>query len=269
MAPTVDNIRRHIRVIGRLWLISIQRGMAFRWQFVTDLLNEAVAVALALLMFDIAYDHAPEIGGWDQRRTMVLVGVFQLYSVLLATFLRPNLGEMTRTIYDGDLDGLLLRPVSAQLLISLRQIQVTGLLRALPGVAVIIYALQALEYTPRLFDVGIAAALLLSGIVLVYSLWFMSMTLEFWFQGLWSWQQLVPNVFAFAQYPAGVYKGTMKVLFLTAVPVVLVANFPTQALVGERSVWTALHSMGLAGLLLILSSLQWRLSLRRYSSASS
>ena len=90
----VDNLVRHLRVIGRLWLISVQKGLAFRWQFLTDLLNEVIAVALALLLFDIAYDHAPLIGGWDHRQTMLLVGMFQLYSarihILSAT--RGDLG---------------------------------------------------------------------------------------------------------------------------------------------------------------------------------
>ena len=269
MVPTVGSIRRHVRVIGRLWLISVQRGMAFRWQFVTDLVNEVVAVALALLMFDIAYGHAPLIGGWDQRQTMLLVGVFQIYLVLLATFLSPNIGEMTRTIYEGELDGILLRPVSVQLLISLRQIQVTGLLRAVPGAAIIVYSLKALQYSPSLLDVAVAGGLLMLGLALVYSIWFMSMTLEFWFEGLWSWSSLVPNLFSFAQYPSGIYTGTMKLLFLTVLPVVLVANVPTLALLGDWSGWTVLYSVGLAGLLLTLSSLQWRLALKRYTSASS
>ena len=148
----VDNLVRHLRVIGRLWLISVQKGLAFRWQFLTDLLNEVISVALALLLFDIAYDHAPLIGGWDHRQTMLLVGMFQLYSVLLGCFLMPNLGAITHTVHDGELDSLLLRPLSAQLLVSLRQIQPTGLFRVLPGIAVVVYSLQALEHTPSATD---------------------------------------------------------------------------------------------------------------------
>ena len=181
----------------------------------------------------------------------------------------PNMSSMTATIYEGELDSLLLRPLSAQLLVSLRQIQSTGLLRALPGMAVVVYSLQALEHTPSVVDTAMAAALLLCGLTIVYALCFMSMTLEFWFHGLWSWVSFVPNIFSFAQYPAGIYTGAMKVLFLTAIPVILVANVPTLALLGDWSLTTALHSAGLAAVMLWLTRLQWRYGLRRYTSASS
>jgi ABC-2 type transport system permease protein len=108
-----------------------------------------------------------------------------------------------------------------------------------------------------------------SGLVVVYALWFMSMTLEFWFSGLWSWVNFVPNLFEFARYPAGVYKGTARLVFLTVAPVIVVANFPTRALLGDLAPLSALYGVGLAAALLLISRLQWRFALRHYTSASS
>ena len=269
MWPMVTSLKKHLKVIHRLWLISVQKGLAFRWQFLTDLIDESASVALSLLMFDIAYDHTPAIGGWSQHQAVLLVGVFQIYSVVQGVFFEPNFASMSSAIFEGKLDGLLLRPVSAQLLVSLREIKALALLRLLPGLAVVVYALKALGHSPGLFDLCVACGLLLSGIGIVYAIWLATMTLEFWYPGLWSLELLVPDVFRFASYPDGIYKGATKALFLTVVPVILIANYPTHALLGSWSVTMVLHAVGLACMLMGLSRIQWRHSLRHYSSASS
>ncbi len=269
MQPMVASLAKYLRVVGRLWRISAQRSLAFRWQFVGDLLDESFAVAFSLLMFDIAYDHTPVIGGWDQKKAILLVGVFQTYTVLVGVFLMPSLNTMSNTIHGGDLDGLLLRPVSAQILLSLRQIQITGIVKIAPGFAVMVYALRDLGHMPGLLDMVLAIVLLLAGVGIVYGMWFASMTLEFWFSGLWSWVRFVPRLFSFAQYPGGIYKGMTRVVFLTVLPVIVVTNFPTEALLGQWSAGRVIYSLGLSLLLIGLSHLSWRRGLRRYSSASS
>lgn len=265
----MGELRKHIRVITRLWRISLQQNLAFRWQFAASLLDSAVALGLSLLMFEIAYVHTPEIGGWSKYQTILLVGVFHLYATLLQVFLGPNLRRMTDVVFRGELDSLLLKPLSAQVLLSLKSVNVPAALNGVLGISVIAYALAKLGVAPTLPGVMLAAVMLLSGLIVVYALWFISLTLEFWFSGLWSWAAFVPNVFQFARYPEGIYKGSLRVIFLTVAPVIVVANFPTQALLGDLAWQSALYSLGLAGVLLCLSYLQWRFALRRYTSASS
>ncbi len=184
-------------------------------------------------------------------------------------FLWPNVGGMSRVIYDGELDDLLLRPISTQALLSLRSISFPAALHGAIGIFIIVYALEQLQIVPGILTILAAAVMLLSGVVIVYSLWFISMTLEFWFAGLWSWMSFIPNLFDFAKYPEGIFTGVVRFLFLTIAPVIVVANFPTQTLLGELPWINALWSLVLAGCLLILSQLQWRFAVRRYTSVGS
>ena len=269
MSHTVADLKKHLKVIRRLWAISIQKSLSFRWQFVTDLLDESVSVALSLLMFDIAYDHAPTIGGWSQHQAILLIGVFQIHSVIQNVFFMPSLTLISRTVFTGKLDGLLLRPVSTRLMLSFREIRTMGLLRLLPGFAVVGYALEALRHTPGLLDLLVAGALFTTGIAVVYAMWFASLTIEFWIEGLWSMEELIPNVFYFGQYPDGIYSGVTRTLFLTGLPVIVIANFPTHALLGNWTLDMVVHAFGLAIVMMFLCHLQWKISLRRYSSASS
>jgi ABC-2 type transport system permease protein len=211
MKLMVDKIRKHTRVIGRLWRISIQKNLAFRWQFLSQLINNAISVGFSIMIFEIAYAHTSTIGGWSKYQTILLVGVFQLYSVLLGIFFSPNVGRMTDVIYHGELDGLLLKPLSAQVIISLRDINVPSAINGILGLFVVVYALIHLHIVPTLLGILLAIIMLFSGLIIVYSLWFISMTLEFWFSGLWSWSNFIPNIFDFAKYPqefsyAGAYR---------------------------------------------------------------
>jgi len=255
--------------MGRLWKIAIQQDLAFRWQVVSNVLGSALTVLFALMTFHIAYSHTQGIGGWNKYQAFLLVGIFQLYTVLSSVFLSPNLAAMMGTVYEGELDGLLLLPVSAQLVLSLRSINLTNTVNLVPGLCVIVYALVQLGIAPTVGDMFLCVVMLLTGIVTVYALWFISLTLEFWFAGMWSWQYFIPYLFEFARYPDGIYKGSVKVVFMTVAPVVVVANVPARAILGDLAWKTALYSLCLAGVMLMLSRLQWKWALRHYTSASS
>ena len=265
----VADLIRHFRVIRRLWLISVQKDLTFRWQFAADLLDECASVALSLLLFDIAFAHAPTIAGWSQDQAVLLVGVFQIYSVLIMAFLMPNLEAISRTVFQGQLDSLLLRPVSVQLMLSLRSVRVTSLLRLIPGLAIVVWALDSLGSVPSPLDFVVAGGLLLSGLVIVYAIWFATLTVEFWCEGLWSMELLVPALFEYGRFPDGVFLGLAKTVFLTVLPVIVVANYPLHALLGDWSIGMVLYALCLAVIFMIISRMQWRLGLRRYSSASS
>ena len=269
MSRTVVSLKKHLHVLSRLWAISIQKSLTFRWQFITDVVDDSVAVALSILMFDIAYDHVPTIGGWSQPQAILLIGVFQIHTVIQNVFFMPSLELISRTVFTGRLDGLLLRPVSTRVLLSLREIRPVGTLRLLPGIAVVCYALNALSHTPTAFDLIVAGALFLAGILIVYAMWFASLTIVFWIEGLWSMEELIPNAFSFGQYPDGIYSGVTKTLFLTALPVIVIANFPTHGLLGNWTLDMLLYAFGLAGVMMVLNHIQWHRALRRYSSAGS
>ncbi len=149
-------------------------------------------------------------------------------------FLMPNLEAISRTVFQGQLDGLLLRPVSVQLMLSLRSIHAIGLLRLVPGMAIVVWALDALGHTPAPVDWLVAGGLLLSGIAIVYAIWFATLSVEFWCTGLWSMELLVPGLFDYGRYPDGIYLGATKTAFLTVMPVIVIANYPLQALLGNR-----------------------------------
>jgi ABC-2 type transport system permease protein len=103
-----------------------------------------------------------------------------------------------------------------------------------------------------------------------YSLMFILATISFWTvraQGIvWGYY----NLFNIARMPDEAFRGAFKAVFTFALPVLLVSNVPVRVLantLGTSKAWLLLLGLGLAWAL--ISEWFWRISVRRYTSASS
>ena len=115
------------------------------------------------------------------------------------------------------------------------------------------------------------SVLCLVGIVIHYSLMFMLAAISFWTvraQGIvWGYY----NLFQIARMPDEAFqRGVFKALFTFAIPMLLVSNVPVRLLVSKLT--SPLYVVALLGMSVIcfaVSEWGWRMSLRRYTSASS
>ena len=105
-------------------------------------------------------------------------------------------------IRDGEMDFLLLRPVSSQFLVSLRLLSLPDAVNVLIGLALTVYAgeqrrrpLERPPGSPRRWRSGCAALLLL------YALWFATVTCAFWLVQVDTLDTLFYSVFETARYP--------------------------------------------------------------------
>jgi ABC-2 type transport system permease protein len=108
------------------------------------------------------------------------------------------------------------------------------------------------------------------GIFIHYSLMFILAAISFWTvraQGIvWGYY----NLFNIARMPDEAFRGAFKAFFTFALPVLLVSNVPVRVLkdkVASPSSWVILLALGVVWAL--ISEWFWRLSVRRYTSASS
>jgi ABC-2 type transport system permease protein len=77
------------------------------------------------------------------------------------------------------------------------------------------------------------------------------------------------NLFNIARMPDEAFRGAFKAVFTFALPVLLVSNVPVRVLVNTlASPWQWLVLVGLGAVWMVISEWFWRLSIRRYTSAS-
>jgi ABC-2 type transport system permease protein len=131
------------------------------------------------------------------------------------------------------------------------------------------YAACQLHLVPSVAQVAGFFVLCAAGIAVHYSLMFLLASVSFWTvraQGIvWGYY----NLFNIARLPDAAFHGFFKAFFRFGIPMLLVANVPVKLLIRplESPLEMALL-VGMSAACFGLSELFWRVSAKRYTSAS-
>jgi len=179
-----------------------------------------------------------------------------------------NVGDLPPLIRRGDLDFILLKPVSSQLFISVRKFVLTSLPALLLGLGVMFYSMWAMN-TLSVGSVVLTLGLLICAMLIMYAIWTLLHTLAFWFVRIENIAQLFYAVFEVARFPVSAYPSWLRATFTFVVPVAFMTTVPASAASGitdwALALWAPIIAMG--GLW--ASHLFWQFALKHYTSASS
>ncbi|MGA4644994.1 ABC transporter permease [Limisphaera sp. 4302-co] len=263
-------VRRHLRVYAALWRNSVTREMTFKTNFLLWIVVELLWFALQLCFIGVLYLHTESIGTWTKWQVVLLVGTSHFIQELFQAFFLINCANLSELVRTGKLDFLLLLPANSRFLVSLRQVDLGSFVNAATALVVMGYAVHQLELELTAGRLLAFSALCLCGILVHYSLMFLLASVSFWTvkaQGIvWGYY----NLFQLARMPDEAFRGLFRVVFTFVLPVLLVTNVPVRVLAAklESPFWPCLLVLLAAGCL-VVSEWGWRLSLRRYTSASS
>ncbi len=263
-------LRRYGAIYLALLKNSIVREMGFKSNFLLWIVVEALWFALQLGYFVVIYSHTESIAGWSKWEVVLLIGTAQFIQQLFTAIFLTNVTDLSELIRTGKLDFMLLLPVNTRFLISFRKVDLGGFVNAAMALCVVGYACNQLGITPTFQHITGYFVLCIAGVFIHYALVLVLAVSAFWTvrsQGVvWCYY----NLFNIARMPQTAFRGTFKIIFTLAVPMLLIANVPAKLIL------TRLDSILEMGLLLvitmiwlILSEFCWRVSLRRYTSASS
>ncbi len=264
----LEALSDNARGVGALMKVSVASAMQYRSNFVlslfTALLNDGMRLAPLLLV----YSHRDTVAGWDMPHAMLVMAFFFALFAVQGAVLEPNLGEAVQSIRTGALDLMLLKPVDAQLLVSLRKIDVAS---AFAFASALLLGAVALSLSgwPGPVEVLLAGVLFLAGIAAIYSMWLLAICLSFHFVRVDNLRFLLWSITDAGRWPIDVFKGPVRFLLTAVVPVALITSFPAQALQGQATAEVVGTSVLVAAMFLIGSRWAWTRSLAAYTSASS
>jgi ABC-2 type transport system permease protein len=266
---TVGSRNQHLAVWRQAFSQSVSRELQFRSQAIATIVVGLLGLVISLLPVLLLFTFTPEVKGWTSGQAIALVGVYQVINAVLAAFVSPNLTRMHSYVTRGDLDQVLVRPVSSQLYITARWFAPAELIGLATGAAVVVVGLAKAGLTPSPVDVVLAVVWMTIGIVLLTCLWSNLAYLEFWFQAANPIGFLVYDLLAAGRYPIAFFPRAAQVLLMVVVPVGVATTVPVRALTGAFGIgWLPVGIGGLA-VALVFTRLHWTAALRRYCSASS
>jgi ABC-2 type transport system permease protein len=171
-------------------------------------------------------------------------------------------------VREGTLDFTLTKPEEAQLLVSIQEVDIWEVLNIVLGVGVLSVALTRLGEKVGPAQAAAFGVMLLAGVDIVYSFWLILATLSFWFVRVENILVIFQSVYEAGRWPVSIYPGWLRFGLTLIVPVAFAVTVPAEALTGRLDWPTAMTAIGLAGLLLVVSRVVWRVGLSRYSGAS-
>jgi ABC-2 type transport system permease protein len=262
-------VRRHLRLWGRFATQAVVRETHYRASFVATLVVGLIQLALSLIPVLLLYSFAATVNGWSQGEVIALSGMFQASMALLAMTVQVNMNRMSSYIREGELDLILIRPVSSQFYVTLRWLDPAEIFNVLTGLAVIAIGLGRAGRAPSAVEIAQAAALAACGAVLLTCVWSALVYLAFWFTSVAPLPMLARDAMDAGRFPLAFYPVAVRAILGFVVPVGFATTFPVEALAGRASWWLVAAGIGLAAVAVALLRAYWRVAVRSYSSASS
>jgi ABC-2 type transport system permease protein len=261
--------RRAFRLAAVFVRVGVQNELQYRLNFFIQLLQSVLGVAAGLVGLAVVFTHTNNVGGWSRPQLLVVMGIFLIMAGVTQAFIQPSMNLLVTDVQKGTLDFALTKPVDAQLLISVRSVDIWQAADALIGAVIVIVGLVQQGTTVHLIDIASFVLLLVLGAIMIYCFWLMLASSSFWLIRAGELQELFQGLYRTGQYPVGIYPTWLRYGITFVVPLAFAITVPAEALTGRLHTLALLGAFGLTAVLLVASRLLWRAGLRRYRGASS
>src|SRR5689334_13277452 len=258
-----------LKVLSALFKINVQMSLAYRADTIINILLNLMWLGWDLLSLSIIFNNTSTIGGWGFPELVALLGVFRLINMMMVALVWPNTEKFNQSIRDGSMDYTILQPVNSMFLTTFSRItiwRIWDLILALVLITVGI-RLSGEAITPPQILTFILLAI--SGMIVVYSMWIVLISLTFWFTKFDNNVTIMQALLDSGRYPVTVYPIWLRMIVTYIIPIAVATTIPLQALRGDLTP-NRILIFGFIGIASFLVASQvWKYGLKRYSGASS
>jgi ABC-2 type transport system permease protein len=258
-----------LRLIGVFLKVNLQIALAYRADTVVNILINIMWLGWELLGLSIIFSNTDTLGGWGPGELIALLGVFRLVNMIMAAVIWPATEKFNSSVRDGSLDYTLLQPVNSLFLVSFSRIVVWRIWELILTVGLIIIGIQMSGGAPSSLNIVIFLLLVISGALVIYSLWIILVALTFWFVKFDNNVTILQALMDSGRYPATVYPPWLRLIVTYLIPIAVATTVPLQGLRGDLSYWQVLVFLGIGLGVFWIATRVWKAGVRQYSGASS
>jgi ABC-2 type transport system permease protein len=274
----MSRILHHIHIGLLYFRQALKTRMEYRGDFFVECMAALLQQAAGLLVVVFLFNKFEAMKGWSREEVFFIYGFSLIPMSFFDAFSMSFYMFSDRYIVNGELDRLLMRPLS-----SLFQLIMEGI--SFDFIADLMLGIGVLSYAWKFVGPPVTLEFVLSFAAFVFGAWgvlagvFLSLTaLSFWSQDRLSFLPPVYNLLNFARYPLNIYRPIIRVLLTWVIPFGFVAFYPSIGLMKHPAINDMqyllpahlLFVVPIVGLaMLCLGATIWRLGIRRYSGAGS
>jgi len=261
-------MKKYLNLLKIFALNSIQLEVEYRVNFLFNALNSTMTFGASLIILFVVFSNVETIGGWSFTETLTLYGVFLILEAFIDAFLFPNLNKIPEYIRTGNMDFILLKPISSQFLISFRYARIWRVPEGILGLGVVFYGMQT-TMGLNILNIFAVLILLLCSTIIVYAIWLTLTASAFWLVKVENISELFSAFFSAGRFPVTAFPPWARFFLTFIVPIAFITTVPASAAIGKLNLGMALASVIISVLFLLLSHLFWLYATASYVSASS
>jgi ABC-2 type transport system permease protein len=257
-----------LRVSWLFFKVGVLNELQYRVNFVVQLFQSAIALAVGLVVLALVYSHTEELNGWSQPELLCVLGIQILMGGVIRTYIQPNMTRLIDDVREGKLDYALTKPEDSQVLVSVREVRIWQVVDLVSGSIVLGVGLSEIAAGVGFVDALAFAVALLLGALMIYCFWLVIATVAFWVVNMWTVVELFDGVFQTGRWPVGIYPGWLRYSVTFLVPIAFAVTVPAEAVTSRLDAETLALAAGFAAVLFAGTRWFWRFGLRSYTGAS-
>ncbi|HSP81821.1 MAG TPA: ABC-2 family transporter protein, partial [Myxococcaceae bacterium] len=211
-------VSRYLRLLGVQFRAASLLAMQYRGDFLIDGAISLFWTATALAPLFVIFQGRETIAGWTFGEALLVIGWFTLLQGVLEGAINPSLTAVVEHIRKGTLDFVLLKPVDAQFLVSTARFLPWKVINVLAGLGLFAYGFHLIGRPPSPLGLLASGVLLGTGVLLLYSLWILTVSAAFFVVRVDNLTYFFTSIFDAARWPASVFRGVLAFIFTFVIP---------------------------------------------------
>lgn len=218
----------------------------------------------------VIYNAGVSINGLTPDQMMIFIGTYSALSGVFVSFFLINFSSLSHQIRTGELDMLIVKPVSLQFMVTLRRVDIGfSLVSIIAGGSMIIVGWTRAGIEASFINIATFIGFSLCGILLTYSVFLIPNIFAFWIISTEGLNQIVGQLWDFNNMPMIIYTNVIKIIGLFIVPVFVITNFGSMFILDMLNPWLILWGILAPIVFFCISRILWNFAIKYYSSASS
>lgn len=240
---------------------ALQREMLNKFTFFSNIVFMILNNACFIIQWVILYSIKDNVGGYSFKQVILLWGLAAGgYGV--SHFFFKEAFAMSETINSGKLDAYLIQPKNVLLSLITSSVEVSALGDMLYGIIMVVVYGFSIKTLLLFILFSITSGLIITSVAI------MSGSLAFWFGKVDILSDTINSLMTnFATYPEGIFKGVIKILFYTIIPLGFSNYLPIQ-IISDFNIYYFLVVILITIICMVLSYIIFNQGLKRYSSSN-
>ncbi len=262
-------MKRYLGIYKSLLKINFVAITTYRANFINSLISALIWAIFVYVQMVLIFGRTRAVFGWNQKELILLTVVYGLVVGIFHFLFARSFERFSRLMAWSNFDAVLLKPVDSQFSLSFWEINYAAISRVVMGIVLLIYLLLGLSFQFQLINVLLFTTLILTGVLILYSIWVIGATFIIFVPELTNILDLLYTINGFSRFPPQMYKAFSPILFFLALPVVYIASAPLKVIIGKADFTDIISLVVIAAIFLIFSRAFWIFGMKHYVSSSS